>query len=241
MSHVLASDLLDLHEQSRREIEKLQKATPTSINETPKPQRPIGTPLTTLFTSLKVSSQDKSPTPTPSQCATHLELLEVLLQLRLNVLNSHQLDAVFGIEDKPKTVYRRAFVGWTTATTGNRRRTRKFENRPTLLKDTTFQERRRKKWPYFLSIAVERFFVWVIKADAVLADFDKSSQKLVLPLRCLPPLDVLMVWHAFLLNPRDFAAFCEEEELVHIRQVPFPWKQIVRTAPPVSSTNVPDN
>jgi hypothetical protein len=39
----------------------------------------------------------------------------------------------------------------------------------------------------------------------------------------LPPLDVLMVWHAFLLNPRLFRSYCKNKV---IYRTEFPWKQI---------------
>jgi len=227
---MVAGDVLALHKQSKAEIETLSKSLAI---QNPKPQRPMGTPLTTLFSSLTVAvSASVEKSPTPRECTVHLELLEVFLQLRLRVLNSQNLDKTFGIHEIKKTVYRKTFVGWSPPTVSGRRRTKKFENKAVKIRDAGFQERRRQKWPWFLRVAVQRFFIWVVKADAVLCDFDESSS-LVLPLRCLPPLDVLMVWHAFLLNPRDFAAFCEEQRVLRIRKIPFPWKQIV--PPPVLS------
>lgn len=40
-----------------------------------------------------------------------------------------------------------------------------------------------------------------------------------------------MVWHAFLLNPKDYATFCEKTRLKHISKIPFPWSEIVNPPP----------
>lgn len=39
--------------------------------------------------------------------------------------------------------------------------------------------------------------------------------------------DILMVWHAFLLNPSDYKEFCTRHQLDRIQEVPFPWPVIV--------------
>ena len=40
-----------------------------------------------------------------------------------------------------------------------------------------------------------------------------------------------MVWHAFLLNPKSFKHYCNTPNLKRLRQVPFPWLEIVRVPP----------
>lgn len=39
--------------------------------------------------------------------------------------------------------------------------------------------------------------------------------------------DVLMVWHAFLLNPSDYINYCQTESLTQLPRVSFPWTRIV--------------
>ncbi|KAH0561981.1 hypothetical protein GP486_003310 [Trichoglossum hirsutum] len=79
----------------------------------------------------------------------------------------------------------------------------------TQLKDETLWDRRQAKWPRFVELAVARFTAWWANAR----DTDTT----------MPPLDVLMVWHSFLLNPRYFR--------IHNRAKPFyrlnfPWADI---------------
>ncbi|KAF8159172.1 hypothetical protein B0H34DRAFT_392677 [Crassisporium funariophilum] len=52
---------------------------------------------------------------------------------------------------------------------------------------------KKRKWSWFVGIAVERFDKWC----TTLREADAST-----PLSVLPPLDVIMVWHAYMLNPR---------------------------------------
>lgn len=80
-----------------------------------------------------------------------------------------------------------------------------------LLKDETLWERRQVKWPKFIEIAVVRFLVW-----KALCERDVSNYK-------IPPVDVLMVWHAFLLNPRLFRVHCGEGSFY---RRPFPWSRV---------------
>ncbi|KAJ2912587.1 hypothetical protein MD484_g7832, partial [Candolleomyces efflorescens] len=54
-----------------------------------------------------------------------------------------------------------------------------------------------KRWVWFVGLAVERFDVWArsLKPKDVLRPLEDT----------LPPLDVLMVWHSYMLNPRWYA------------------------------------
>ncbi|RXW20046.1 hypothetical protein EST38_g5818 [Candolleomyces aberdarensis] len=55
-------------------------------------------------------------------------------------------------------------------------------------------EDREKRWAWFVELAVERFDVWArsLKSKDALQPLEDT----------LPPLDVLMVWHSYMLNPR---------------------------------------
>jgi len=55
------------------------------------------------------------------------------------------------------------------------------------------QMERERRWAWFVALAVERFERWCKVVKYVpLSRFVEES---------LPPLDVMMVWHAYLLNP----------------------------------------
>ncbi|KAG5778859.1 hypothetical protein H9Q73_007482 [Fusarium xylarioides] len=42
----------------------------------------------------------------------------------------------------------------------------------------------------------------------------------------LPPVDILMIWHAFLLNPSDYLDYCRNQNWDYLPRVNFPWKLI---------------
>ncbi|GAB1522772.1 hypothetical protein RhiTH_005895 [Rhizoctonia solani] len=56
-------------------------------------------------------------------------------------------------------------------------------------------------WAIYLARAVDRFAAWLSKGLPV--DLDASNPRLLSEDE-LPPLDVLMAWHAYLLNPRVY-------------------------------------
>ena len=130
-------------------------------------------PASSLFRSL----EDAKPggitggLPSVAQCAVHLELLQALHTLRVNVLRSTALDATFGIKPNLRTVTR----GW-----GRNKRVVK-------LKDDTLATRRKEKWPLFVELAVVRFQTWVKLADSLMATAAKmdnngaTSQTMALP------------------------------------------------------------
>ncbi|OJJ99746.1 hypothetical protein ASPACDRAFT_78696, partial [Aspergillus aculeatus ATCC 16872] len=79
-----------------------------------------------------------------------------------------------------------------------------------------------ERWHKFLSIAVTRFQQWIRVLNHHLEVKHLVGNNSLL----LPPLDILMVWHAFLLNPHEFSQFCSTNRLDHIRGLSFPWKAI---------------
>ncbi|KAF8816814.1 hypothetical protein BYT27DRAFT_7333232 [Phlegmacium glaucopus] len=57
-----------------------------------------------------------------------------------------------------------------------------------------------RRWAWFVALAVERFDIWCHKLQ--LPDAEKGLEV------TLPPLDVMMVWHAYMLNPIWYAEDC---------------------------------
>ncbi|KAF5611409.1 uncharacterized protein FSUBG_2241 [Fusarium subglutinans] len=154
--------------------------------------------------------------PTLSECAAHLEFLETLFILRQKILVSKELDDVMQTKPVRET---------KTGAQGDEK----------TLKDEKLWERRQAKWPKFVELATVRFLAWR-------KHFNKSSAREITRDN-LPPLDILMVWHSFLLNPRLFFNTCSEEPLFSVK---FPWKHIHHainntewafTLPPAAAAN----
>ncbi|KAF7555460.1 hypothetical protein G7Z17_g2108 [Cylindrodendrum hubeiense] len=185
MSHLIGPHLATLHQVSKDKTRlpdsHFSKAVCSSDNPTiPNPD---------IFKNLDGSRKDQLPTT--AQCAVHLELLEAFHALRVSVIGSSGLDKTFGLAPKTKTVYRRTYVS----------RLRKYVNEPTKIKDSGWEEERRKKWPRYLDFAAERFVEWAKKIDSLMAkrasqtdsDGSPSSKLHEAQLPCLPPLDILML------------------------------------------------
>ena len=199
MSFLIDSSRRILHSKSRAALASITSTSSTYRKaETPEEEPQI--PHSHLFESLG-SDFKKSPhdleIPTPAECATHLELLEVFYVLRQRIIKSESLDKVFDTEAQHQEV---------TLRDGTTKK----------LRDKDFWERREVKWAKYLQHATARFIVWRRKVTHTPIDIDSSYAS-------LPPVDVLMVWHAFLLNPRLFKTTSQELALY---KLDFPWRQI---------------
>jgi len=91
--------------------------------------------------------------PSMAECAVHLELLQVFCSLRNRVLESTGLDELLEIKANTRTVYRSTTISYYKTT-----------REAVQIRDETFDERRKVKWPFYLSLAASRFLHWV---DAV--------------------------------------------------------------------------
>lgn len=239
-SHVLATDDIDaihlktVHECGRKEIRWYENSNSQYLDyfdpRAPNKFFSAGSrgetvvPSPDIFLALQGEECPKEVTdlPTTSECAVHLELLEAVYALRRRVISTQNLDDSFGIKGPTRTVYRRTYVG-----------NRKYEHRPFAIKDKTFPERSQKKWTAFLHIAVMRFITWAEKVEGLMQERGGPHENAYLPY--LPPLDVLTVWHAFLLNPGTFRRHCEVNVLPYLKHVSFPWTRIHKAISTVES------
>lgn len=165
---------------------------------------------------------DQQPTdvrrlPVAAACATHLELLEVFYVIRQKILMSKDADASFGIEPKREK---------KTGYNGDHK----------TLKDSTLLTRRQVKWPKYIEFAAVRFINWVRALE------QNTDEMTVIvngarTLRYLPPLDVVMVWHSFMLNPRLFMENCQNHV---IHQLRMPWKLVHQAIDNRNWTFTPD-
>ncbi|KAF1991264.1 hypothetical protein K402DRAFT_347332 [Aulographum hederae CBS 113979] len=80
---------------------------------------------------------------------------------------------------------------------------------------------REEKWKKFLKLAVARFNIWI---EHVWEEGGEWSENGGFP--GLPPIDVLMVLHSFMLNPKEFGEFCSAEGNKVFAKLRFPWKRI---------------
>ena len=134
--------------------------------------------------------------PNAAECATHLELLQVFWVKRQEILTSEKFDRCMNIV--PKRVTKVGKKGDTKT-----------------LKDDTLWSRRQVKWPRYLDFAVVRFLAWKEWINTKPDGVAEKNGRLVL--RWVPPLDVLMVWHALMLNPKTYFEHCRDEKIFKIR------------------------
>ncbi|KAL4864375.1 hypothetical protein BDV12DRAFT_205754 [Aspergillus spectabilis] len=214
MALISPTNLQTLHFASERQITSLH-ATPSrkyDFVSLDKAEKATIIPARELFDDLPKGDPGSDALPTISECAVHLEMLEAFHTLRNEVTQSKQLDYVFNIHPSPQTVYRKKWVN------------RKFVIETVPIRDKSFPEKRKVKWKYFLQIAAARFHEWIRVVD----DHLKDAEAGITPPNwlLLPPLDVLVIWHAFLLNCDDFKNYCHRKKLVHVQSIVFPWAQI---------------
>ncbi|KAF4997175.1 hypothetical protein FGRMN_4070 [Fusarium graminum] len=218
MSHIIGYNLGALH-QASREMNRTIRLTYYPSADT-RDENPL-IPSPDIFNLVEDLHRDNLPTP--AQCAVHLELLEVFHALRIRVLDSKALDQVFNLGEATKKVYRRKFV----------KGLEKNVNQEITLRNTIWENNRDNKWTFYLGRAAPRFLVWANDYDTFLASQlskDGSDDGVAeIPMfepSLLPPVDVLMIWHAFLLNPLDFLGYCDEKSWNYLPRVAFPWKLI---------------
>ncbi|KAL8744796.1 MAG: hypothetical protein Q9184_007953 [Pyrenodesmia sp. 2 TL-2023] len=142
--------------------------------------------------------------PTADQCLAHLKVLEAFHQLREDVATT---DGLYGIYDR--------FVDDTNTA------------RTQLLRKI-----REKRWAVYVTKATKRFEQWWHKTRPqasptqgllhLYQTFGQDDEQIVLDSDCVPPLDVLMVWHAYLLNPRDFLDDCIRFQWIALWNTGFP-------------------
>ncbi|KAI0096242.1 hypothetical protein GGR51DRAFT_543907 [Nemania sp. FL0031] len=162
---------------------------------------------------IEISEKDgQNKLPTLAECATHLELLQAFRHIRTQIQSSTRLDDVFGIKPETRTVYRkrRVYQGYRSS----------WVREEVKLGDNTFEKRREVKWPLYLKLAAARFLSWAAVVEEVFSQPSTPTHSLR-----VPPIDILMVWHAFLLNPKWFRSF-KQTKFKYLSTVPFPWNQI---------------
>ncbi|PGH00734.1 hypothetical protein GX51_05615 [Blastomyces parvus] len=154
---------------------------------------------------------------TTDQCIAHLKLLAAIADLRDTISTT---DGLFNLYD--------AEYG-------------KYKTEEYRLKAA--QLIREKRWAVYVGRAVDRFSVWhekCVKSDGFrpnmgaptthdlkrvggLAVVTTWQGMIAWTPEMMPPLDVLMVWHAYMLNPRDFLEDCIRLAKMSFWKTGLPW------------------
>ena len=177
--------------------------------------------MTAGFSKLKLDAEtDKSKTPQVDQTIAHLKLLECFYRLRQKIGSS---DGLFGLEDS-------LVLDKGLATSD-----KTPENLAKLSE---------KRWAIYVSRAVDRFATWAasilpdtemitrielveVGSQGRLCDPSSKNAPLYFEKQNMPPVDVLMVWHAYMLNPRDYLEDCLRFGRMSMWHTVFPWQGAV--------------
>ncbi|KAL4963651.1 uncharacterized protein BDV14DRAFT_201617 [Aspergillus stella-maris] len=216
MALISPTNLLTLHHTSADQIRDLQDVPSrryNHVNDSYPDEQPLRIPDPAIFTDLPVEDQGNT-LPRTAQCATHLEMLEVFHAYRNEIIASPELDEAFSIAAQPQIKYRKKWNG------------REFVAEAVSIRDPDFEERRKQKWTFILRIAALRFCEWIHVIDYHLKNAEFNPDVSIPRYLLLPPLDILIIWHAFLLNCNDFKNYCERGNLSHIQDIEFPWADI---------------
>ncbi|KAM0352978.1 hypothetical protein ACHAPU_001862 [Fusarium lateritium] len=91
-----------------------------------------------------------------------------------------------------------------------------------------------QRWDFLIKLAVTRFTAWWSNIDMVLNHASVYSHRagshaaLQLTKDYLPPLDILLVWYALMLNPVAYDAACNSYQgnVARLKNLCFPWPAI---------------
>lgn len=163
--------------------------------------------------------QNNERLPFNDECTVHLRFLSVLADLRKYISEN---DGLFGIHDSSADAFHAD-------------------------KEKAMAKIREKRWGVYVARAVDRFETWfgTLPTSTVgsgphgylrMSDIvnDKKFERLTDPSHSghiwtpelLPPLDVLMVLHSFMLNPRSFLEDCVRHNRMRLWHAGFPWLQV---------------
>ncbi|CAG8888594.1 unnamed protein product [Penicillium egyptiacum] len=185
---------------------------PPSYSDNQVEQPPLELPQLDLGSHLSSST-----TVTRDQCIAHLKFLAVLADLRDTISSD---DGLFGIHD------------------ADAERRQRY---PDELNEARARIRE-KRWAVYTARAVDRYTKWwsiglpQSRPMATIDDLESTDYENILICDTivawdtdnLPPLDILMVWHAHCLNPRNFLEDCIRYGKISTWVTGFPWEVIDR-------------
>jgi len=210
-----------LAEAEREEASQGSSSPPPSYDENPPEYdaEDVLTPpdITAGFSKLSLTESIEDGKPTVAQCIAHLKVLECFYRLRQKTGST---DGLFGIYND------------TVLDSG----VEMNDKTPELLAKLA-----EKRWAIYVARAVDRFEAWSIAAAPstgmmTIPEYEQEGPKGNLcepegaPMRLklnksnMPPADVLMVWHAYMLNPRAYLEDCLRHGRMQLWHTRFPWQ-----------------
>ncbi|KAK9234068.1 hypothetical protein V1525DRAFT_414242 [Lipomyces kononenkoae] len=206
--HLTQGNELHKEQDSSDDSEDLAK---TTKQEAP-PSYNLGDPGTSL-TKLNLDQPAAHQPPSVDQCVAHLKLLTAFANLREDISTSESL---FGLSDSLA------------------------EKLTDEDKKDVLPKIREKRWQVYVSRAVDRFGVWWEKClpssrmlqqqdltwDGHFDSITDSGRVINWSPDRFPPLDVLMVLHSFMLNPRAFFEDSIRQGKMDVWATGLPWAQI---------------
>ncbi|EIT78554.1 hypothetical protein AO1008_09664 [Aspergillus oryzae 100-8] len=187
--------------------EDVSEAEPPAYGQVDQP--PLVLPPLDLF---QTAGPPVCSTVTQDQCIAHLKFLAALADLRDNITN---INPLFQINDPDPAIF-----GDST--------------------NEAFARVKEKRWAVYTARAVDRYTTWwqecIQSPDRApkLHDLEDDSYDSITEHhkpynwspKTMPPLDILMVWHAHMLNPRVFLEDCIRGGAMGFWTAGFPWELV---------------
>ncbi|KAI1771974.1 hypothetical protein F4818DRAFT_454190 [Hypoxylon cercidicola] len=203
-------------------LETYGDAPPRYSFENGQAEAPPVEELNSAFSSLHLVSP--STEVTPDTCLAHLKLLHAFETLKEDV---GYTDGLWGLYD-------------SRVLSKNDRKSNAVQNNLKLDDETgkRLAGLREKRWALFVARAVDRYEAWWGKLSTTYlteddmggsekySGFVSPSNPLAWAENILPPLDVLMVWHAHMLNPRAYLEDCMLSCLNGLWEAGMPWELV---------------
>jgi hypothetical protein len=182
------------------------------------------------FANLSISDAPTSAIPSVEETIAHLKTLECFSRLRQSIAST---DGLFGIENA--TIVDIARTSSLASGEGA---------------DELLPRLAEKRWAVYITRAVDRFDAWVSATVPVIPkptmaelerdgatdqitklSYVKTAMPPIGPLN-MPPVDVLMVWHAYMLNPRAYLEDCVRLGRMALWNTRMPWNAIAQCIDP---------
>ncbi|KAK5055191.1 hypothetical protein LTR84_012940 [Exophiala bonariae] len=150
--------------------------------------------------------------PNPGHLAAHLGLIECFRKFRTSVFSSEQLE-ILDLPSYPGTTVDEV----STAADG-----------PASVSNP-------KRWDTVIRLAVARFLIWFENIESILTHAaayhrfgpDSNALHAAITADYLPPLDVMLVWYAYMQTPGAY----RRDNLAHsspkLLEIPLPWEAIL--------------
>ncbi|TKA29017.1 hypothetical protein B0A50_03429 [Salinomyces thailandicus] len=168
------------------------------------------------FSNLSLNNTDEYKFPTPNETVAHLKVLECFYRLRQTIGST---DGLYGISN--------GIIG-----TASDHELSDNQHHELLAKLAE------KRWAVYTARAVARFSVWIhnvvpsqrmislvaMEKEGLTGHLCERQQPLEFHVDNMPPVDVLMVWHAYMLNPRAYLEDCLRNGRMRLWHTRMPWQ-----------------